>query len=413
MQHTTNLNLNKPELTDAPPDITVLNENWDTLDTEIKALQENKADKELTNVTNSDFWAKSQSAGVAMEVVEVNTNYTLALTNAGDLIKCTNTNAIVITIPTNSVPFPVGTVIEILRYGAGYVAIKAANGVTLGSGDSTTPLDLTMVSSYESKDVVIPTQFKSAILKKIGNNEWILTGDVYRIKSLLATFTSSGSWPVPAGIVNVDAFVVGGGGGTSKGSKGAGGGAGGGYCKLYRDIPVSFGENIDIVVGAGGTKSGVGGDGGSSRFKDLLYSADGGKPGGAGGTGNDNYSGMYGGAGGSGGGGGGGSEGGPQYIQGGNGGSNGSSGENGTKTATSSVAGAGGAGGGTIEYTPRNPYNDTLYGGGGGGEKDGVGGAGGGGNFNSNGTPNTGGGAGATRQYDDRSGGSGIVLIYG
>lgn len=33
---TTNFNLHKIDLTDAPPDITVLNQNWDTLDTELK-----------------------------------------------------------------------------------------------------------------------------------------------------------------------------------------------------------------------------------------------------------------------------------------------------------------------------------------------------------------------------------------
>ncbi|MEG0999051.1 MAG: hypothetical protein RSF13_08485, partial [Clostridiales bacterium] len=36
MLHTTNYNLNKIELADAPPDITVLNKNWDTLDSKLK-----------------------------------------------------------------------------------------------------------------------------------------------------------------------------------------------------------------------------------------------------------------------------------------------------------------------------------------------------------------------------------------
>lgn len=35
---TTNFNLHKIDLTDAPPDITVLNANWDTLDTQLKTL---------------------------------------------------------------------------------------------------------------------------------------------------------------------------------------------------------------------------------------------------------------------------------------------------------------------------------------------------------------------------------------
>jgi hypothetical protein len=60
MQKTANLNLNKPELTDAPPDITVLDPNWDTLDAEITAINSglsNKADKDLGNVITEDFLA--------------------------------------------------------------------------------------------------------------------------------------------------------------------------------------------------------------------------------------------------------------------------------------------------------------------------------------------------------------------
>ena len=48
MKETTNYNLKKIELTDSPPDITVLNNNWDTIDEELKsqadALDAHKAD---------------------------------------------------------------------------------------------------------------------------------------------------------------------------------------------------------------------------------------------------------------------------------------------------------------------------------------------------------------------------------
>lgn len=40
---TTNFNLHKIELTDAPPDITVLNQNWDTIDTQLKQAQDDAA----------------------------------------------------------------------------------------------------------------------------------------------------------------------------------------------------------------------------------------------------------------------------------------------------------------------------------------------------------------------------------
>lgn len=50
MLNTTNLNLNKPELTDVP-DITVINPNWDTIDIEIKKLKDGKLD--VTNLPTS------------------------------------------------------------------------------------------------------------------------------------------------------------------------------------------------------------------------------------------------------------------------------------------------------------------------------------------------------------------------
>ena len=47
---TTNYQLNKIDLTDAPPDITVLNANWDKVDTEMK----NNYDKAQTAQTAAD-----------------------------------------------------------------------------------------------------------------------------------------------------------------------------------------------------------------------------------------------------------------------------------------------------------------------------------------------------------------------
>lgn len=60
MQYTTNFNFKKPELTDAPPDITELNANWEAIDGKLSELDTNldgKADKDLGNVTAADFLA--------------------------------------------------------------------------------------------------------------------------------------------------------------------------------------------------------------------------------------------------------------------------------------------------------------------------------------------------------------------
>mgnify|MGYP006888081609 FL=1 len=53
MQETSNKKLKKIELTDAPPDITVINPNWDTIDTELQEATSHQADSSI-HVTATD-----------------------------------------------------------------------------------------------------------------------------------------------------------------------------------------------------------------------------------------------------------------------------------------------------------------------------------------------------------------------
>ena len=53
MQETSNKKLKKIELTDAPPDITVINPNWDTIDTELQNGTNHQADSSI-HVTSTD-----------------------------------------------------------------------------------------------------------------------------------------------------------------------------------------------------------------------------------------------------------------------------------------------------------------------------------------------------------------------
>lgn len=60
------------------------------------------------------------------------TSKTLALTDRNEVVACTNTSAITITVPTDaSVNFPIGSVVNIARVGTGTVTLAAASGVTL------------------------------------------------------------------------------------------------------------------------------------------------------------------------------------------------------------------------------------------------------------------------------------------
>lgn len=282
------------------------------------------------------------------------------------------------------------------------------------------------------------------------NAEWVASttytanATVNKVKGS-QTFTSSGTFTVPAGVSSIDVFLVGGGGGGDIGENSritdeppyySGPGGGGGYTITQKGVSVTPGEKCSVVIGAGGTqgyvtipsngtyKTSAPKDGGKSTFtsKSTTLTANGGEAAGWGG-----------GAGGSGGGGN------AEYksSSGANGGSNGSDG--GTTDGTT-----GGKGQGTTTRAFGESSN-TLYSGGGGGgagyveyytsdgddyyPTPGTGGSGGGGTGAGNnkmavaGTANTGGGGGGgvaragtmmTTIGSGAAGGSGICIIrYG
>lgn len=93
---------------------------------------------------------------------QIGTTYTLVLTDAGKVIECNNASPIALTVPPNSsVAFPVGTVIEVWMQGAGAITITAGSGVTIRSPGS---------------DLIINTQYATAVLRKRATDEWVLDG---------------------------------------------------------------------------------------------------------------------------------------------------------------------------------------------------------------------------------------------
>lgn len=91
-------------------------------------------------------------------------SYTLVLADADTLVEMNSASATTVTVPLNSAAaFPVGTVIEIFRYGAGTVTINSTGGVTLHS-----PGELRALRVI----------YSSAVLRKRGTDEWIISGDL-------------------------------------------------------------------------------------------------------------------------------------------------------------------------------------------------------------------------------------------
>ena len=202
-------------------------------------------------------------------------------------------------------------------------------------------------------------------------------------------FSSSGTWPAPAGVTVAQVECIGGGGGGGQGGTVAGGGAGaGGEYAAELTNTVVGGDSYTVTIGAGGTGStgSNGGAGGTTSFSGTgatTVTAHGGSggtdegAGGAGGTGSTNSVVHAGGAGGkdggtskTDGGGGGGGSGGSGAA--GNAGGNSSSSSGGTGGAAVTGGGKGGAGGasGSAGSAPSSGPGGGGGGGGGGTSTD-------------------------------------------
>jgi hypothetical protein len=96
------------------------------------------------------------------EQAEVGTTYTLALTDANKMVTLANGSAITLTVPTNaSIPFPIGTRIDIAQFGAGQVSVTSS--ATIRS---------------EGGKLKLRGQYSAATLWKKATDEWLLAGDI-------------------------------------------------------------------------------------------------------------------------------------------------------------------------------------------------------------------------------------------
>jgi hypothetical protein len=91
-------------------------------------------------------------------------SYTLALSDAGSLVKMNVASANDLTVPPNSsVAFPIGTQILVLQQGAGQTTIVAGSGVSLFSKDS---------------NLKLSARWCVATLIKLNTDNWLVVGDL-------------------------------------------------------------------------------------------------------------------------------------------------------------------------------------------------------------------------------------------
>lgn len=117
-----------------------------------------------TGSTQIATTAYVDAADQALVANEQTADYTLVLSDAGKVIEVNHASARTVTVPLNAtVAFPVGTVIEILRYGAGTATLVATGGVTIRSRGSL---------------LAIGNQYGAVSLRKRATDEWVLVGDL-------------------------------------------------------------------------------------------------------------------------------------------------------------------------------------------------------------------------------------------
>lgn len=121
----------------------------------------------MKRYTGSGWTSVSGSGGGTslVAVRAITASDTLVLADAGKAIEATHASTgIVVTVPPNSsVAFPIGTVIEVGRFGAAAVTIAAGAGVTINSAGGL---------------LAARAQYSSMSLRKRGTDLWQLAGDL-------------------------------------------------------------------------------------------------------------------------------------------------------------------------------------------------------------------------------------------
>ena len=111
-----------------------------------------------------DDWHRDASVILDATTNVQTVDYTLVLADGGKIVEVNKATAAVLTVPPNSsVAFPIGTMIDVVQYGAGQVTITPGAGVTIRSSGGR---------------LKTGAQYAVASLRKRATDEWVATGDL-------------------------------------------------------------------------------------------------------------------------------------------------------------------------------------------------------------------------------------------
>lgn len=103
---------------------------------------------------------------LSIQIVQKAATGTFAFSDGGKLVESTSATDITLTVPPEaSVAYAIGTVINVMQYGAGRVTIAPGAGVTLRAPNG----------------LMVSAQYSIISLIKRATNEWIVAGDASSI----------------------------------------------------------------------------------------------------------------------------------------------------------------------------------------------------------------------------------------
>ena len=122
------------------------------------------------NVQDAIDELASAGGGLVPLNTQSGTSYSLVVSDAGKVVRTTNSAEVTISIPTNAVQaIPVGATIAIRQAGLGQVVLEASSNVVLNVPDGS--------------DAATSRRGATIMLHKVGVDEWDLTGDLDEVAS--------------------------------------------------------------------------------------------------------------------------------------------------------------------------------------------------------------------------------------